>query len=86
MALYLTHLTLNGEPIGVHNYLGESYYFPGMEQHARKFGEGPEDTWPDFVEEKTRSFNQRFHWGSVDDERTDLEDILMDLRSKYRDG
>lgn len=86
MALYLVHMTLNGDPIGVHNYLGESYYEPTMAHLARKFGEGPEDTWPDFVEEKTRSFNHRSHWGSVEDDRTDLEDILATLQAKNRDG
>ncbi len=84
--LYLTQLTLDGEPIGVYSANGESFISQGRESFARKVGPVSEDQWPQFVEDKTRSFNHRFLWGSVDDARTDLEDILFDLQVKHRDG
>lgn len=90
MALYLTHLTLDGEPIGVHNEYGENYYFPPMAHLKRTVGDHATVTtgrsWEQFVEDKTATFNHRYLWGSVNDDRTDLEDILATLRGLHLDG
>lgn len=90
MALYLLHKTLNGEPIGIFSETGEDFYFPDYEDKEKAGRASVPRTftkpWNVFVEEKTRSFNHRFLWGSVEDERTDLEDVLLDQRTKFRDG
>jgi len=89
MALFLIHKTLEGEPVGIFSEVGDVFYQPGFEQ-LQKQGEqivgykGTSVPWDVFVEEKTRSANHRFWWGSVDDDRIDLEEILLDARSQYQ--
>lgn len=90
MALYLIHQTLDGEPIGIFSEDGEDFYAPEFEAKEKLGRASVPQTlskpWSTFVEEKTRSFNHRFLWGSVEDDRTDLEDILNAQRTKFRDG
>lgn len=86
MALYLVHRTMAGEPIGVHSEAGEHYYEPTMEHLKRTFGTGGSRSWAEFVEEKTQTFNQRILWDQVEDDRTDLEDVLSTLRTQFVDG
>jgi len=90
MALYLTHLTLDGEPIGIHNKFGEHYYVPATQHLKRTVGDFSTvrngRSWEQFVEDKTTSFNHRYLWGSVKDDRTDLEDVLASLRGLHLDG
>lgn len=85
MALYLVQYTMSGEPVGIHNQFGEDYYPPTLMNRRRVTGDFSEGsvTWEEFVERQTETFNQRIIWGSVTDSRTDIEDILDDLRNAY---
>lgn len=87
MAILLIHKAMDGEPLGIWNEDGESYYTPGYEE-AEDDGRDTIETkgwaipWYAFAERVSRGVNFQEWWSTVvtDDP---LEDALEQARITY---
>lgn len=85
MSLLLVDRTFDGEPIGIWNDSGDSYYVPGHdnEQGRAKATIGSYDLpWSALTERLEDSMNHRSWWQAYDTP-DELEPALSQLRTEY---